>query len=355
MCGDGTNDVGALRAAHVGISIVNNPELESLVESKSSGTGGTKAGKSAGASGGQDRLARALAEQELQELDPTLVKLGDASIASPFTSRRTSIDAVLSVMRQGRCTLVTMLQIFKVLALNCLCSAYFMSALYLRGLKQGDYQMTAAGLLTAGLFFFLSQAKPMPTLAPFAPPASVFSASVLLSILGQFIVHIATVLLTVHMCDYFDMTTTGGDSVLQLDSVVASGDMKVDSYAASVLTRQMHRRISIPDSAFQPNLLNSAMYIIGVVIQTNNFVVNYRGEPFTQSLVDNKPLLRSVQLIYIVLFIALTEVFTPLNDLLQLVIFPNLNFQYALGGVCMANFALCFGIERACRSLEAKT
>jgi cation-transporting ATPase 13A1 len=357
MCGDGTNDVGALRAAHVGISIVNNPELETLVESKSSGgRSGTRTSKSTGSSSatvGQDRLARALAEQELQELDPTLVKLGDASIASPFTSRRTSIDAVLSVMRQGRCTLVTMLQIFKVLALNCLCSAYFMSALYLRGLKQGDYQMTAAGLLTAGLFFFLSQAKPMPTLAPYAPPASVFSASVLYSIIGQFIVHIATVLLTVYMCDYFDMTTAGDDSVLQLDSVAAvSGGG--GAYTASVLARQVHRRISIPDSAFHPNLLNSAMYIIGVLIQTNNFVVNYRGEPFTQSLVDNKPLLRSVQLIYLVLFIALTEVFTPLNDLLQLITFPNLNFKYALGGVCLANFALCFCIERMCRSLEQK-
>ena len=46
---------------------------------------------------------------------------------------------------------------FKVLALNCLVSAYMMSALYLRGLKQGDMQMTSSGLITAGLFFFLSQ------------------------------------------------------------------------------------------------------------------------------------------------------------------------------------------------------
>ena len=34
-----------------------------------------------------------------------------------------------------------------------------MSALYLRGLKQGDMQMTSSGLITAGLFFFLSQVR----------------------------------------------------------------------------------------------------------------------------------------------------------------------------------------------------
>ena len=32
MVGDGTNDVGALKAAHVGVSIVNDPEFESRID-----------------------------------------------------------------------------------------------------------------------------------------------------------------------------------------------------------------------------------------------------------------------------------------------------------------------------------
>ena len=37
------------------------------------------------------------------------------------------------------------IQVYKILALNCLVSAYLMSSLYLLGLKQGDTQMTALG------------------------------------------------------------------------------------------------------------------------------------------------------------------------------------------------------------------
>ena len=112
MCGDGTNDVGALKAAHVGVSIVNNPELEQRIEGVSDGTSASGKGtKKAKGTSARDRMARASMELQEQEQDPTIVKLGDASIASPFTARRTSIDSVLSVMRQGRCTLVTTVQV----------------------------------------------------------------------------------------------------------------------------------------------------------------------------------------------------------------------------------------------------
>ena len=125
MCGDGTNDVGALRRAHVGVSIVNSPELEKRLEvflgqeqqrteHDARRGGAERKRKSQRVSEAKRSRMLATREMEEQDLDPALVKLGDASIASPFTAKTTSVGCVLAVIRQGRCTLVTTLQVYKV-------------------------------------------------------------------------------------------------------------------------------------------------------------------------------------------------------------------------------------------------
>lgn len=78
-----------------------------------------------------------------------------------------------------------------------------------------------------------------------------------------------------------------------------------------------------PDGPFSPNPLNTACFIILVGSTISTFVINYRGHPFMQTFKQNKLLLRSVQTSIVVLFVCVTEVFEPLNQLLQLAPLPS--------------------------------
>lgn len=61
----------------------------------------------------------------------------------------------------------------------------------LQGIKLGDLQMTLMAFMSAGLFFVISNAKPMAALSPQRPHPSIFCAYTFLSILGQFAMHTA--------------------------------------------------------------------------------------------------------------------------------------------------------------------
>jgi manganese-transporting P-type ATPase len=295
MCGDGTNDVGALKMAHCGISIISVPDLEAkqrnaldgLQQLQESGPKSTKKKKTKSRKSTWDEHAKALMEAE-EELNK--VGLGDASVASPFTSRVTSIKCTTDVLQRGRCTLVTMNQIYKILGVNCLVNALVLSTLHLSGVKQGDTQLTAVGIVVAGLFFFVTKGQPLNKLSRHRPPSSVLSKQVLLSIALQFSIHSVSIM-----------------------AIATLSKLYLDSFDPSL----------VPDGAFNPNILNSATFIMTVICTVNTFVVNYRGRPYMEDLRENKMMVRALQFCYTILFCCALEIFPPLNDLLQLAPLPS--------------------------------
>lgn len=68
-----------------------------------------------------------------------MVKPGDASMASPFTAKAASIAPCTDIVRQGRATLVTTVQMFKILGLLCLQTAYSLSVQYLQACSHSAF------------------------------------------------------------------------------------------------------------------------------------------------------------------------------------------------------------------------
>lgn len=309
MCGDGTNDVGALKQAHVGVALLNaippsasdkpSSETKPTKPKKPKSVAESSSGSNPPAASNRHLTPAEIQRQKLKKLmdelnegddgrSAPIVKLGDASMASPFTAKHASVSPTIDIIRQGRSTLVTTLQMFKILGLNCLATAYVLSVMYLDGVKLGDVQATISGIFTAAFFLFISHARPMPTLSAERPHPNVFCFYVFLSLLGQFALHI----------------------LFLISSVKAA-------------EKHMPDECIEPDSEFESNLVNTVSYMVNMMIQVATFAVNYMGHPFNQSISENKPF--KIALFGAVVFFTVitSDLFRDLNDWLKLVPLPR--------------------------------
>ncbi|CAG5056592.1 unnamed protein product [Parnassius apollo] len=331
MCGDGTNDVGALKHADVGVAILANaPERprEKLREERVSEPepqrrhpGARIDPRAEARAEAAARLRRAMKKLE-EEDQPQLVRLGDASVAAPFTSRLSSILCICHIIKQGRCTLVTTLQMFKILALNALILAYSQSVLYLDGIKFSDTQATLQSLLLASCFLFISRSKPLKQLSKERPLPNIFNVYTIMTVLTQFAVHFLCLVYLVHEAK---IRSPDRDTKPKLDMDLAEDE----------------------EREFAPDLLNSTVYIISMALQISTFAINYRGEPFMEGLRENKPLLYSIMLSGGAVLALAAGLIPDLSNMFEIVYFPP-DYRLILVQVLIADMVFAYLVDRIC-------
>ncbi|KAJ1921082.1 hypothetical protein H4219_000940 [Mycoemilia scoparia] len=138
MCGDGGNDCGALRAAHVGL---------------------------------------ALSESE-------------ASIVSPFSSSDRSIFSCVRLLKHGRTALATSFSAYKFLIMYGESMAWLeLFQFYFSVIVPQAVWIFIDSFIAVGLMFALTQSKPAKTLAACRPTAKLLGAHTLASLWGQILIN----------------------------------------------------------------------------------------------------------------------------------------------------------------------
>ncbi|KAG0244727.1 hypothetical protein BGX31_008616 [Mortierella sp. GBA43] len=362
MCGDGTNDVGALKQAHIGVALLDGkPEdlvkiaeynqiqrLKNVFENQIKFTARFNmqpppphakiahlypaevvlakqeaAREALGMTDANGRPPRPQLDMDsltgmMDDMDedaPPSIKLGDASAAAPFTSKLSTPMSIVNIIRQGRCTLVATMQMYKILALNCLITAYSLSVLYLDGIKFGDFQVTITGILMAVCFMCISKATPLEALSKQRPQPNIFNFYIILSVLGQFAVHIFSLI------------------YITREAKLIETDRDIDL-----------------ERTFEPGLLNSAIYLISLSMQVSTFAINYKGHPFRESLKENTYLYRGLLAVGGVAVAGATEFMPEFNEWLQLVPFPE-DFKTKLIGIMAFDYFVAWAIEIVCNTL----
>ncbi|KAM9225111.1 putative cation-transporting ATPase 13A4 isoform 2-T2 [Dugong dugon] len=305
MCGDGANDCGALKMAHVGIS---------------------------------------LSEQE-------------ASVASPFTSKTPNIECIPHLIKEGRAALVTSFCMFKYMAVYSMIQYIGVLLLYWKTNNLSNYQFLFQDLaITTVIGVTMSLNGAYSKLVPFRPAGRLISPpqllSVILNILLSLAMHIVGFVLVQRQPWY---------------SVKMHSACTVKNESISKLTVSPTAQEKIESNSAITSFENTTVWFLGTINCIMVAVIFSKGKPFRQPTYKNYifvlVLIIQLGVCLFILFADIPELYrrldllcTPVLWRVYLVIMLSSNFFVSLvvEETIIENRALWMAIKR-CFGYQSKS
>lgn len=145
------------------------------------------------------------------------------------------------------------------------------------------------------------------------PQPNIFNPYIIGSILGQFAIHIGTL---IYLSNYvYSVTPEAATSPVDLEG------------------------------EFEPTLLNSAVYLLQLIQQVSTFAINYQGRPFRESIRENRGMYWGLIACSFVAFSASTEFIPELNTKLRLVPFTS-EFKLVMTMTMVVDYCGCWIVEQ---------
>eukprot|EP01084_Bolivina_argentea_P250390 419472_1 len=245
-CGDGGNDVGALKSAHLGVALLSGFRMTNTRSGSGSHEKKNSSMEDLGVASSlrqpppniqpmwcthdemkEDRCddetpnfleslwvvlkrnaVRAMhKKKEIKSIEAHAealygpeVDIGQASLAAPFTSSKPSISACVDLIKHGKHTAALILTIYQVVVLESMLAGYALSQLYLEGIRMSFTQKVLITLGSIMSVYFIEEApKDVDScLNEHRVPESIFHPSILSSTLAQAVCHIGSCAFAIH-------------------------------------------------------------------------------------------------------------------------------------------------------------
>ena len=285
MCGDGTNDIGALKLAKVGVTLLNIKE--SFVGKR----------------------------EFLFFEEDTTIKNWDTTAVTPFLSKGESIKCIKNILLTGKLALIINIQMHKIFIINSISTIYIESILALKGIKFSENQYANLSFIISLFFLMFSKAKPLNKLNPNRPTTKIINLTNVISIIGQIIINIISMNLLLYFSEKVDPFLIGQEKSL--------------------------------GEKFRPNLNNTIIYMFQILSQINIFVSNYKGEPFMENIYKNSSMMKLIFAILAAGSIYIFDLYPQVNDDFEIVALPEDNFfKFYSILILVLHFCLCYILEK---------